>query len=68
MEKLRAEYGKCTIKRLLSVQLINEFGKGFSVDNLENMRQILFSISKIGRQCLAKFELKLVTLYFLNKN
>ncbi|XQC04655.1 DUF1016 N-terminal domain-containing protein [Arcobacter cryaerophilus gv. pseudocryaerophilus] len=26
----RAEYGKCLLLKLLSVQLINEFGKGFS--------------------------------------
>ena len=35
--KKRAEYGKQTIKDL-SVRLTTEFGKGFSTDNLENMR------------------------------
>ncbi|MCB9425627.1 MAG: DUF1016 domain-containing protein [Flavobacteriales bacterium] len=34
----RAEYGKSLLKNL-SETLTNEFGKGFSVDNLENMRR-----------------------------
>lgn len=34
----KAEYGKCVIKKL-SEALKKEFGKGFSVDNLENMRR-----------------------------
>ncbi len=33
----RAEYGKQVLKEL-SVQLTKDFGKGFSIDNLENMR------------------------------
>ncbi len=41
----RAEYGKSLLK-LLSVQLINEFGKGFSVDNLENMRRFYLAFQK----------------------
>ncbi|MBL4680689.1 MAG: DUF1016 family protein [Pseudomonadales bacterium] len=36
--KTRAEYGKGLIKNL-SDELGREFGKGFSVDNLENMRK-----------------------------
>ncbi|HFC30728.1 MAG TPA: DUF1016 domain-containing protein [Oceanospirillales bacterium] len=36
--KNRAEYGKGLLKGLSQV-LINEFGRGFSVDNLENMRR-----------------------------
>lgn len=36
--KERAEYGKQVLKEL-SRQLSIEFGKGFSVDNLQNMRQ-----------------------------
>jgi hypothetical protein len=36
--KDRAEYGKSVLKEL-SERLTNEFGKGFSVDNLENMRK-----------------------------
>lgn len=45
--KERAEYGKGLIKNL-SLELTKEFGKGFSVDNLENMRRfyLLFSISE----------------------
>jgi len=42
---IRAEYGKQTLKEL-SLKLINEFGKGFSVDNLENMRQFYLTYSK----------------------
>jgi predicted nuclease of restriction endonuclease-like (RecB) superfamily len=34
----RAAYGKALLKNL-SVELQKEFGKGFSVDNLQNMRQ-----------------------------
>ena len=37
--KDRAEYGKQILKRL-SGQLTKEFGKGFSVDNLQNMRRL----------------------------
>ncbi|MBG6061204.1 putative nuclease of restriction endonuclease-like (RecB) superfamily [Flavobacterium sp. CG_9.1] len=40
--KDRAEYGKQLLKGL-SKQLNNEFGKGFSVDNLENMRRFYLS-------------------------
>jgi predicted nuclease of restriction endonuclease-like (RecB) superfamily len=45
--KNRAEYGKQLLKGL-SEQLINEFGKGFSVVNLENMRKfyLAYSISE----------------------
>jgi predicted nuclease of restriction endonuclease-like (RecB) superfamily len=43
----RAEYGKQILKGL-SQQLTNEFGKGFSTDNLENMRKfyLAYSISE----------------------
>ena len=34
----RAQYGKAVLKEL-SIRLTNKFGKGFSVDNLENMRR-----------------------------
>lgn len=37
--KERAQYGKQLLKGL-SEQLTNEFGKGFSVDNLQNMRKL----------------------------
>ncbi len=45
--KSRAEYGKQILKGL-SDKLTKEFGKGFSVDNLENMRRVYltFSISE----------------------
>ncbi len=36
--KARADYGRGLIKNL-SAELSREFGKGFSVDNLENMRR-----------------------------
>lgn len=45
--KDRAEYGTQLLKGL-SEQLTNEFGKGFSIDNLENMRKfyLAYSISE----------------------
>lgn len=45
--KDRAEYGKQLLKGL-SQQLIKEFGKGFSVDNLQNIRKfyLVYSISE----------------------
>ena len=42
---LKAEYGKSLLKTL-SINLINEFGKGFSVDNLENMRKFFLAYPK----------------------
>jgi predicted nuclease of restriction endonuclease-like (RecB) superfamily len=42
--KERAEYGKQILKGL-SEQLINEFGKGFSMRNLENMRKLYLTYS-----------------------
>jgi len=41
----RAEYGMFVLKSL-SDRLLNEFGKGFSVDNLENMRKFYLTYSK----------------------
>lgn len=41
----RAEYGKAVLKAL-SVRLGDKFGKGFSVDNLENMRKFYLAYSK----------------------
>ena len=35
--EVRVAYGKSVLKQL-SVQLTSEFGKGFSVDNLQNRR------------------------------
>ncbi len=45
--KERAEYGKKILKKL-SQKLNKEFGRGFSVDNLENMRKfyLTYSISE----------------------
>ena len=43
--KDRAEYGKSILKTL-SDKLVKEIGKGFSVDNLENMRKFYFVYSK----------------------
>ncbi|KIA98858.1 hypothetical protein OA93_08215 [Flavobacterium sp. KMS] len=45
--KDKAEYGKQLLKGL-SQQLIKEFGKGFSVDNLQNIRKfyLVYSISE----------------------
>ncbi len=42
--KKRAEYGKQVLKEL-SAKLSKEFGKGFSVDNLQNMRQFYMAFS-----------------------
>jgi predicted nuclease of restriction endonuclease-like (RecB) superfamily len=42
--KDRAEYGKQLLKGL-SQQLTSEFGKGFSIDNLENMRRFYMTYS-----------------------
>jgi predicted nuclease of restriction endonuclease-like (RecB) superfamily len=41
----RAGYGKEILKNL-SIELAKEFGKGFSVDNLENMRRFYLAYSK----------------------
>jgi predicted nuclease of restriction endonuclease-like (RecB) superfamily len=43
--KDRAEYGKQLLKDL-SKQLTKEFGRGFSIDNLENMRKLFLTFSK----------------------
>lgn len=45
---IRAEYGKGLIK-YLSLELTIEFGKGFSVDNLENMRKFYIAFSNSER-------------------
>lgn len=41
----RAEYGKSILKKL-SAHLSDKFGKGFSVDNLQNMRNFYLCYSK----------------------
>lgn len=43
--KYRAEYGKKLLKGL-STQLTKDFGRGYSVDNLENMRKFYLTYSK----------------------
>lgn len=43
--KERAEYGKRLLKNL-SKRLSKDFGKGFSIDNLENMRRFYLTFSK----------------------
>jgi len=43
--KERADYGKEILKSLSSI-LSKEFGKGFSVDNLENMRRFFLAYEK----------------------
>lgn len=43
--ELRAGYGKKVLKEL-SLKLKERFGKGFSVDNLQNMRQFFIAFSK----------------------
>lgn len=43
--KERADYGKQILKELSDV-LTKEFGKGFSVDNLENMRRFYLVYGK----------------------
>jgi predicted nuclease of restriction endonuclease-like (RecB) superfamily len=53
--KERAEYGKQVLKEL-SKQLTSDFGKGFSVDNLQNMRQFYLTYS-IYETTSRKFEL-----------
>lgn len=47
--KERAEYGKKVLKEL-SLKLTNDFGKGFSVQNLENMRKfyLLYSAGAVS--------------------
>jgi predicted nuclease of restriction endonuclease-like (RecB) superfamily len=61
----RAQYAK-NILPLLSEQLKKQFGKGFSVDNLENMRKfyLLYSISENGSRKLKmrNFDLPAFTL------
>ena len=61
----RAEYGKSLLK-LLSVQLSNEFGKGFSVDNLENMRRFYLAFQK-SETVSRKFKLSWSHYVFLTR-
>ena len=64
--KDRADYGKQILKGL-SEQLTNEFGKGFSVDNLQNMRKLYktYSNYETVSSISSKNESTEVTLNFL---
>lgn len=53
--KERAEYGKRVLIEL-SKRLLKKFGKGFSVDNLQNMRQFYIAYS-IYETTSRKFDL-----------
>jgi len=61
--KERADYGKALLKEL-SHQLTNEFGKGFSVDNLENMRRFYLvyknseTLSRISKNQISEAPLR----------
>lgn len=63
--RTRAEHGKGLIRQL-SIELAKEFGKGFSVDNLENMRKfyIAFPISETPSR---KFKLSYSHYIFLTR-
>ena len=60
----RATYGKSVLENL-SQKLTNEFGKGFSVDNLEKMRKF-YNVFPNSETLSLKF--KLVSLFRINKN
>lgn len=47
----RAEYAKKTIENL-SNKLKKEYGRGFSIRNLEQMRQFYLTYLRFRRQCL----------------
>ena len=64
--KSRASYGKELLKNL-SIELTKEYGKGFSVTNLKNMRQ--FYLSFQNRQTLSDdFKLSYSHYIFFIKN
>lgn len=51
-----AKYGKAILKKL-SVRLTEEYGRGFSVDNLENMRKFYLKFGdRISEAMLRKLE------------
>lgn len=49
---LRADYGKAVLQEI-SEKLQQEFGSGFSVRNLQQMKKILCSVSKYERTAFA---------------
>ena len=61
----RAEYGKELLKNL-SNELTKEYGKGFSVDNLENMRRFYLVYSK-SETSSRNFELSWSHYIFLSR-
>ena len=61
----RAKYGKALLK-MLSEELKKEFGKGFSVDNLENMRRFYLVYQK-SETLSRKFELSWSHYIFLTR-
>ena len=61
----RADYGKELLKNL-SIELTKEFGKGFSVDNLENMRRFYLVYSK-SETVSRKFQLSWSHYIFLSR-
>ena len=63
--KTRAEYGKSLLKTLSS-ELTKEFGKGFSVRNLEQMRKFYLVFQKT-KTLSAKFELSWSHYIFLSR-
>lgn len=60
----RATYGKAVLESL-SKKLTNEFGRGFSVDNLEKMRKF-YIIFRNSETLSRKFNM--VSLFGINKN
>ncbi len=63
--KAKAEYGKALLKTL-SIELTKEFGKGFSVRNLEQMRKFYLVFQKT-KTVSAKFELSWSHYIFLSR-
>lgn len=61
----RAQYGKAILKTL-SDELTQEFGKGFSVDNLENMRRFYVAFQK-SETASRKFSLSWSHYIFLTR-
>ncbi len=61
----RAKYGKALLKNL-SLELTQEFGKGYSVDNLENMRKFYIAFSK-SETASRKFKLSWSHYIFLSR-
>ena len=61
----RAEYGKALLKNL-SIELTKEFGKGYSEDNLKNMRLFYKAFSK-SETLSHKFKLSWSHYIFLSR-